>query len=71
MILRKLVLFVHILQEICANQYMNSCHKHVAVVIPKSADCSILIFCEKKMMRSWISLVITEDSQYFLLLYGR
>ena len=43
MILRKLVLFVHVSQEICAKQYMNSCHRHVALVRPKSADCYTLI----------------------------
>lgn len=48
MILRKLVLLIHILQEICAKKCVTSCHKHVVVVIPKSADCSIfIIFCEK------------------------
>lgn len=49
MTLKKLVLFIHILQEICAKKYVNSCHKHVVVAIPKSADCSIfkIFFCEK------------------------
>ena len=43
MILRELVLSVHVSQEICAKQYMNSCHRHVALVRLKSADCSTLI----------------------------